>query len=104
MRNLPPELLALDALLQLALGFAGTENEDRVHVLQQGNDLVVVLVEVALDFPLQLIFGHEIIAGMSTLRSRATGGMRRVVVARNDLSNVFTLVGDPEDDRLVMVN
>ena len=32
--NVPLELLALDALLQLALGFARPENPDRVRILE----------------------------------------------------------------------
>jgi len=103
-RNLSPEPLTLDAILQLALGFAGTENKDGVHVLQQGNDLVVLFVEVALDLAFQLVFGHEIIAGVSALHSRPTSGMSRFVVAGNDLANVFSLVSDPQDNRLVMVD
>ena len=72
--NLSPELLALDALLQLAFGFARPENPDRVRVLQAGNDLVVVFVEVAFGLALQLVFRHEIIAACRNVFARAPLG------------------------------
>src|SRR4029453_1075878 len=101
---LPLELPALEALDELALGFARSQNQNRVRVTQAINDLVVVLVEVAHRLPLTLVFRHEVVGGVRFFHSCTTRGPCGCVAVGHDLQNVFTFVRNEDHNGLVMVD
>ena len=56
-------MVSCKAFLQLALGLAGAHNQDRIRVMQEGDDRIIIFIQVVFEAPIALVLGRIVVPG-----------------------------------------